>query len=91
MLGVRLEPDLEARLERLARETGQTKSHLAREAIARYLDQVQPGRVPDHLLAEHLLAIGARVAAMPVLSNASEDEILGYEEMEGLTRRRDGD
>ncbi len=91
MLGIRLEPDLEARLERLARETGQTKSHLAREAIARYLDQQQPGRVPDDQLVDYLMALGARVAAMPVLSTASEDEILGYDEMEGLVERRYGD
>jgi hypothetical protein len=91
MLGIRLEPDLEARLERLARETGQTKSHLAREAIAQYLNQQQPGRVPDDQLVEYLMALGARVAAMPVLSTASEDEILGYDEMEGLVERRNGD
>lgn len=33
MLGVRLEPELEQRLERLARETGRTKSYYAKEAI----------------------------------------------------------
>jgi predicted DNA-binding protein len=91
MLGIRIEPELESRLGRLAQETGQTKSHLAREAIKQYLDQRQAGRVPDHLLAEHLLEIGARVAAMPVLGTASEDEILGYDEMEGLVGRRNGD
>jgi hypothetical protein len=88
MLGIRLEPELEARLERLARETGQTKSHIAREAIARYLSQQQPGRVPDDQLAAYLMALGARHAALPVLSNATEDEILGYDEMEGLVPRR---
>ncbi len=87
MLGIRLEPELEARLERLARETGQTKSHLAREAIAQYLNQQQPGRVPDDQLAEYLLAIGTRIAALPVLDTSSEDELLGYDEMEGLAER----
>jgi predicted DNA-binding protein len=87
MLGIRLELDLEARLERLARETGQTKSHLAREAIAQYLDQRQAGRVPDHLLAAHLLAIGARHVARPILDDSTEDEILGYEEMENPSER----
>ena len=81
MLGIRLEPDLEARLERLARETGQTKSHLAREAIARYLDQQQPGRVPDDQLAEYLMALGKRHAALPILDASSDEEILGYDEM----------
>jgi hypothetical protein len=90
MLGIRLEPELEARLERLSRETGQTKSHLAREAISEYLARQQPGRVPDDQLVAHLMAIGARIAALPVLSTASEDEILGYDEMEGLVGHPDG-
>ena len=38
MLGIRLEPDLEVRLEQLAKQTGQTKSYYAREAIKQYLD-----------------------------------------------------
>jgi RHH-type rel operon transcriptional repressor/antitoxin RelB len=38
MLGIRLEPALERRLERLARKTGRSKSYYAREAIRQYLD-----------------------------------------------------
>ena len=38
MLGIRLEPDLELRLEQLAKQTGRTKSYFAREAIKQYLD-----------------------------------------------------
>ncbi len=38
MLGVRLEPDLERRLDALARKTGRTKSYYAREAIREYVD-----------------------------------------------------
>jgi hypothetical protein len=81
MLGIRLEPELEARLDRLARETGQTKSHLAREAITRYLNQQQPGRVPDDQLVEYLMALGTRHVALPVLDTSSDEEILGYNEM----------
>ena len=36
MLEIRLGPELEKRLERLARETGRTKSYHAREAIRQY-------------------------------------------------------
>lgn len=39
MLAVRLTPDLEARLARLARETRRSKSHYVKEALARYLDE----------------------------------------------------
>lgn len=38
MLGVRLEPDLEARLERLAKKTGRSKSYYAKEAIRQFLE-----------------------------------------------------
>ncbi len=82
MLGIRLEPELEARLDKLASESGQTKSHIAREAITQYLNRQVPGRVPDDQLVEYLLAIGARVAAMPVLDTSSEEEVLGYDEMQ---------
>ena len=38
MLGIRLEPELEEKLESLAKETGRSKSYYAREAIRRFLD-----------------------------------------------------
>lgn len=38
MLGIRLEPDLEKKLESLAKETGRSKSYYAREAIRQYLE-----------------------------------------------------
>jgi RHH-type transcriptional regulator, rel operon repressor / antitoxin RelB len=38
MLGIRLEPELEQKLESLAKETGRTKSYYAREAIRQYLE-----------------------------------------------------
>jgi RHH-type rel operon transcriptional repressor/antitoxin RelB len=38
MLGIKLEPELEARLERLARKTGRSKSYYAREAIRHFLE-----------------------------------------------------
>src|SRR5207302_8340710 len=38
MLGIRLEPELEQKLESLAKETGRSKSYYAREAIRQYLE-----------------------------------------------------
>lgn len=38
MLGIRLDPELEKRLKDLAKKTGRTKSHYAREAIRQYLE-----------------------------------------------------
>jgi RHH-type rel operon transcriptional repressor/antitoxin RelB len=38
MLGIRLEPELEQKLESRAKETGRSKSYYAREAIRQYLE-----------------------------------------------------
>ncbi len=38
MLGIRLEPEVEASLERLAKETGRTKSYYAKQAIKAFLE-----------------------------------------------------
>jgi RHH-type rel operon transcriptional repressor/antitoxin RelB len=38
MLGIRLEPELESRLERLAKKTGRSKSYYARLAIREFLE-----------------------------------------------------
>ena len=47
MLAIRLPEDIEQRLEALARETGRTKTTLAREAILEYIDDLE-----DFYLAE---------------------------------------
>jgi RHH-type rel operon transcriptional repressor/antitoxin RelB len=47
MLAVRLPREIETRLERLARKTGRSKSHYAREAIVEYLEDLE-----DFYLAE---------------------------------------
>ena len=47
MLAVRLDKDIEQRLERLASRTGRTKTFYAREAIEAHLDDLE-----DFYLAE---------------------------------------
>ena len=41
MLAIRLQPDVEKRLERLAKKTGRTKTFYAREAILQHLDDLE--------------------------------------------------
>ncbi len=41
MLAIRLDPDTEARLERLAKLTGRTKTYYAREAILEHLQDLE--------------------------------------------------
>ena len=50
MLAVRLDKELEERLERLAERTGRTKTFYAREAIEAHLDDLE-----DFFLAEERL------------------------------------
>ena len=57
MLGIRLEPELEEKLESLAKETGRSKSYYAREAILRQLEDIE-----DYYLARRRLSrSGTRV------------------------------
>ena len=50
MLGIRLEPELEARLGKLAKKTVRSKSFYAREAIRQYLEERE-----DYLLGISVL------------------------------------
>lgn len=51
MLAIRLDPEIEQRLERLAKKTGRTKTFYAREAILAHLDDLE-----DIFLASRRLA-----------------------------------
>jgi RHH-type rel operon transcriptional repressor/antitoxin RelB len=53
MLALRLPPEIEQRLARLAKKTGRTKSFYAREAILRHLEDLE-----DYHLAERRLRRG---------------------------------
>ena len=41
MLAIRLDPEVEARLDHLAKSTGRTKSFYAREAIMEHLEDLE--------------------------------------------------
>ncbi len=58
MLGVRLDEELEARLERLAQRTGRSKSYYARAAILEYLEDRE----------DYELAVAAAKDAAPHIS-----------------------
>lgn len=51
MLAIRLPEDIEARLDKLAKKTGRTKTFYARQAILEHLDDLE-----DVFLAEKRLA-----------------------------------
>lgn len=55
MLALRLPPEIEKRLDALAKKTGRTKSYYAREAILRQIEDIE-----DYYLARRRLARGGR-------------------------------
>ncbi len=68
MLAIRLNPELEARLGRLAEKTGRTKTFYAREAIEQHLEDLEdyylaadaarnPGRTYSAKEAKHELGL----------------------------------
>ena len=56
MLAIRLEPEIEERLEKLAKNTGRTKTFYAREAILEHLEELE-----DVYLAKQSLKKGGRI------------------------------
>jgi RHH-type rel operon transcriptional repressor/antitoxin RelB len=52
MLAIRLDPKIEARLERLAKKTGRTKTFYAREAILAYLEDKEDYYLPVDVIQE---------------------------------------
>ena len=57
MLTVRLSPKLEARLRRLAKRTGRTKSFYATRAIAEFLDEQEDYLIAVSRLEDELPAV----------------------------------
>ena len=52
MLALRLPPDIEKRLEDLARKTGRTKSYHARKAILDHLEELEDVALAEERLRE---------------------------------------
>ena len=52
MLAIRLPPDVESRLDALAKTTGRTKTFYAREAILAHLDNLEDLYMAEHELEE---------------------------------------
>jgi RHH-type rel operon transcriptional repressor/antitoxin RelB len=69
MLGIRLEPELEEKLESLAKETGRSKSYYAREAIRQYLEDRE----------DYLKGIAALERREPTITLDELERRLGFE------------
>ena len=69
MLGVRLEPEMEKRLAKLAKATGRSKSYYAKEAIRQYLEDRE----------DYLLGIAALEKQEPTLTIKEVEKRLDLE------------
>jgi RHH-type rel operon transcriptional repressor/antitoxin RelB len=67
MLAIRLSGDVEKRLEILAEKTGRTKTYYAREAIMRYLEDIE-----DYYLAKERLASPSKRWTLDELLNEQD-------------------
>ena len=65
MLALRLPPEIEARLDELAKKTGRSKSYYAREAILRQIEDIE-----DEYLARRR---GSRARARVTLESLEDD------------------
>lgn len=70
MLTLRLQKDLEKRLENLAKKTGRTKSYYAREAILEYLDEQE----------DYQIAIARLQKKRPTIPIKEVEKLLGLED-----------
>ena len=67
MLALRLSPEIEERLDALAKKTGRTKSFYAREAIMRQIEDIE-----DYYLARQRLARGGPRVTLESLESQVE-------------------
>lgn len=70
-------PEAERLAAELARQTGETKTQAVTTALRERLERVRHGGAPRSLV-DQLNEIAKRSAALPVLDDRADDEILGY-------------
>jgi antitoxin VapB len=76
------DPKTDTLARELAQTTGETITEAVTVAVQERLDRLRAGR-RSRRLADELDEIALRCAALPVLDERSEDEILGYD-LDGL-------
>ena len=70
MLALRLPPEIEARLDALAKKTGRTKSYYAREAIIEHLEDLED----IHLVEERVRTdTGERISLEEIMEKYADD------------------
>jgi antitoxin VapB len=72
------DPEADRLARQLARTTGETLTQAVVQSLRERLARVRRPR--GRRLSEELLEISARCAALPVLDQRSDEEIIGYDE-----------
>jgi len=67
MIALRLPPDIEERLDALARRTGRSKSFYAREAILEHLEDLEDTYLAQEALEEHFRSGGRTISTKELL------------------------
>jgi antitoxin VapB len=80
-------PESEALMRRLAKLSGESITDAVHRAVAERVQRLER-QAPNEALFEEVSEFALRCARRPVLSGASEEEILGYDEW-GIPTRRD--
>jgi len=67
-LALRLPPEIEKRLDALARKTGRSKSFYAREAILEHLEDLEETYLAQEALEEHVASGGRTISTEELLA-----------------------
>ena len=73
MLAIRLPPEIEARLEKLAKVTGRSKTYYAREAIEAHLADLEDIYLAEKRLEEHRAGRIRTIPLKAVLKHRLDD------------------
>jgi len=74
MLAIRLPPDIEARLDALAKRTGRTKTYYAREAILEHLADLEDLHLAEKRLAALRAGKSSTVALAKLMKRYGVDD-----------------
>jgi antitoxin VapB len=80
--------EVEGLARELARVSGKPITEAVRDSLKRELERAKviARASPDPDQVERIMEIGRRCAALPILNDMTDDEILGYDEFGAPTR-----
>jgi RHH-type rel operon transcriptional repressor/antitoxin RelB len=80
MLAIRLPPEIEKRLERLAKKTGRTKTFYAREAILNHLEDLEDAYIAEKALDEFYKSGEKAIPIEQVIEELGLEKDLGLDD-----------